>query len=89
VVQAGAIGVLLVGLEVFLAYLRSYKAVTIPIKGRHMLITGGSSGIGLKIAKLAAAEGARISLVARDPRKLADAKRLVTEYCVTQQREDD
>jgi len=76
------IGGLAVALVSLVAYLRApFKAVTIPIRGRHMLITGGSSGIGLEIAKLAAAEGARVSLVARDPRKLADAAKSVTDYC--------
>lgn len=39
-----------------------------------MLITGGSSGIGLALAREAAAAGARVSLVARDPAKLAAAR---------------
>ena len=38
-----------------------------------MLITGGSSGIGLALAQRAVAAGARVSLVARDPAKLAAA----------------
>ena len=42
--------------------------------GQHVLITGGSSGIGLAIARRCAAEGARVSLVARDPGRLAAAK---------------
>lgn len=43
------------------------------MRDRHVLITGGSSGIGLALARLLAAEGARLSLVARDPQKLASA----------------
>ncbi|HEY1847561.1 MAG TPA: SDR family oxidoreductase [Opitutaceae bacterium] len=39
-----------------------------------MLITGGSSGIGLAIARQCAAEGAKVSLVARDAARLASAK---------------
>jgi 3-dehydrosphinganine reductase len=38
------------------------------------LVTGGSSGIGLAIARLLAGRGARIWLLARDPRKLAEAQ---------------
>jgi 3-dehydrosphinganine reductase len=41
------------------------------LSGAHVLITGGSSGIGLATARLAA--GARISLIARRPDVLADA----------------
>jgi 3-dehydrosphinganine reductase len=38
--------------------------------GRHVLITGGSSGIGLAIARDLAGRGARISVVSRDQAKL-------------------
>lgn len=43
-------------------------------RDQHVLITGGSSGIGLAVARQAAAAGARVSLVARDPAKLAAAR---------------
>jgi 3-dehydrosphinganine reductase len=36
-------------------------------------VTGGSSGIGLATATLLAGRGARVSLLARDPTRLADA----------------
>ncbi len=37
------------------------------------MVTGGSSGIGLATARLALARGARVSLVAREPDRLASA----------------
>jgi 3-dehydrosphinganine reductase len=40
----------------------------------HVLITGGSSGIGLATARRALARGARVSLVARDRERLAAAE---------------
>jgi 3-dehydrosphinganine reductase len=43
------------------------------LRDQHVLITGGSSGIGLALARQVAAAGARVSLVARDPKKLAAA----------------
>lgn len=43
-------------------------------RDQHALITGGSSGIGLALAGLLAARGARVSLVARDPSRLAAAR---------------
>jgi 3-dehydrosphinganine reductase len=43
------------------------------LRDQHLFITGGSSGIGLAIARQAAAAGARLSLVARDPDKLSAA----------------
>jgi 3-dehydrosphinganine reductase len=41
--------------------------------GAHVLITGGSSGIGLACARLAVGRGARVSLVARRPDVLDEA----------------
>ena len=43
------------------------------LRDQHVLITGGSSGIGLALAQRAAAAGAKLSLVARDPAKLESA----------------
>ena len=45
----------------------------VQLRDQHVLITGGSSGIGLALAQRAVAAGARVSLVARDPAKLAAA----------------
>ena len=41
--------------------------------GRLVLITGGSSGMGLALAQLLAAEGARVWLLARHKQKLEAA----------------
>jgi 3-dehydrosphinganine reductase len=41
---------------------------------QHVIITGGSSGIGKATALLLASEGAHISIIARDPAKLGAAK---------------
>jgi len=40
---------------------------------KHIVITGGSSGLGLELARRLAAEGARLTLLARDPTKLEAA----------------
>ncbi|KAF8015687.1 hypothetical protein BT93_H1262 [Corymbia citriodora subsp. variegata] len=53
------------------------RPVKIPLKNRHVFITGGSSGIGLALAHRAAAEGARVSILARSPDKLEEAKRAI------------
>ena len=45
--------------------------------GRHVLITGGSEGIGLEIAKQCAARGAVVTLVARTRSKLDAARATV------------
>ena len=44
------------------------------LRDQHVFITGGSSGIGLELGRQAAAAGARVSLIARDPAKLAAAR---------------
>lgn len=44
------------------------------VDGKHVLVTGGTSGIGLATAKKYAAAGAKVSIIARDPQRLADAK---------------
>lgn len=53
------------------------RPVRIPLKNRHVFITGGSSGIGLALAHRAAAEGARVSILARSQAKLAEAKQAI------------
>ncbi|XVE84837.1 hypothetical protein DITRI_Ditri17bG0044700 [Diplodiscus trichospermus] len=53
------------------------RPVRVPIKDRHVFITGGSSGIGLSIAKRAASEGARVSIMGRNLDKLKQAKQSI------------
>ncbi|KAJ4773888.1 NAD(P)-binding Rossmann-fold superfamily protein [Rhynchospora pubera] len=57
-----------------LSFLARPKSVRIPIKNRHVLITGGSSGIGLALAKAAAAQGAHVSILARNAKRLEEAR---------------
>jgi short-subunit dehydrogenase len=47
------------------------------LQGVHAVVTGGSSGIGLATAVRLAARGAEVSLIARDPGRLAAAARRV------------
>ncbi|CAA7395537.1 unnamed protein product [Spirodela intermedia] len=60
-----------------LSFLVRPRPVKIPVKGRHVFITGGSSGIGLALAKRAAREGARVSILARSLSKLEDARDMI------------
>ncbi|MDK1493270.1 SDR family oxidoreductase [Sinorhizobium sp. 7-81] len=47
----------------------------------HVIITGGSSGIGLELALIYASRGARLSLIARSPDLLEQARRkLISEH---------
>jgi NAD(P)-dependent dehydrogenase (short-subunit alcohol dehydrogenase family) len=44
------------------------------LAGRVVLITGGSRGLGLVLAREAAAQGARVAICARDPETLERAR---------------
>ncbi|XP_020223411.2 3-dehydrosphinganine reductase TSC10A [Cajanus cajan] len=66
-----------VALLALLFFLVRPRPVKIPIKNRHVFITGGSSGIGLALAHRAAAEGARVSILARSPGKLEEARNAI------------
>src|SRR5260221_4767567 len=44
------------------------------LKGKSVLVTGGSKGIGLACAKAFVAEGCRVHLAARDPQRLQKAQ---------------
>ncbi|MCO5561655.1 hypothetical protein L7F22_015276 [Adiantum nelumboides] len=64
---------------VVVAEARRRRFTHIPsLQGKHVLITGGSSGIGLCIAQRCAAEGAYVTLVARTFSKLEAARRHLT-----------
>src|SRR6187402_1366669 len=43
------------------------------LNGKRALVTGGSSGIGLSIARALAQEGADVAIASRNPEKLAQA----------------
>ena len=49
------------------------------LDGQRVLVTGGSSGIGLAAAELLAAEGARVALLARSEEGLEKARQRVEE----------
>ncbi|KAL6911331.1 hypothetical protein ACP4OV_000136 [Aristida adscensionis] len=57
-----------------LAFLARPRAARVPLAGRHVLVTGGSSGIGLAMATAAAREGARVSILARNAARLDAAR---------------
>ena len=50
----------------------------------HVIVTGGSSGIGLAVARLAVAEGHKVSIMARNPDRLNDALAVLGNEANTQ-----
>ncbi|KAH9325020.1 hypothetical protein KI387_005198, partial [Taxus chinensis] len=51
------------------------------LEGKHVLITGGSSGIGFAIAKEALSQGAFITILARSSSKLEKAAQNLAKHC--------
>ncbi|NNL03899.1 MAG: SDR family oxidoreductase [Xanthomonadales bacterium] len=49
------------------------------VEGKVVVVTGGSSGIGLATAMMMGQAGARVAVVARDPEKLADTVEMIRE----------
>lgn len=49
------------------------------LKGKHVLVTGGSKGIGLACARAFMAEGARVAIVSRSRENLEAAKKSLGE----------
>lgn len=56
-------------------YVRSLQAKDLSVEGRHIVITGGSDGLGLAFARLVASKGAHVSIIARNRSKIDDAIR--------------
>jgi len=78
-----------VGLYVLLALtvlflLRLYQFLRghispVALAARHVLVTGGSSGLGLAVAKECCLRGALVTIIARDREKLAAARREIED----------
>jgi NAD(P)-dependent dehydrogenase (short-subunit alcohol dehydrogenase family) len=53
--------------------------VDLELVGKRAVVTGGSRGIGLAVAKALSAEGAHVALVARDAAALEEARKAVQD----------
>jgi NADP-dependent 3-hydroxy acid dehydrogenase YdfG len=51
----------------------------VSLKGKRVVVTGGTTGIGRAIAVLLASEGARVFICGRDPDHLGDALKRIAE----------
>ncbi len=68
--------VLFAGALLFVAWIiaRFSRTARYPLHDKVVLITGGSRGLGLVLARHVCARGGKVALIARDPDKLARAK---------------
>lgn len=66
--------VLLVAIGAFLYVRTQNNGALQKLESRHVLITGGSKGIGYELAKLAVEKGANVTIVARNKDDLEKAK---------------
>ena len=57
-----------------LAIVRLIRTARYPLHDKVVLITGGSRGLGLVLARHVCARGGNVALIARDPDALARAK---------------
>ena len=71
---AGAVGLAL-GVQAAVRFSRR-----ISFRGKTVLITGGSRGLGLVLARKFAAEGASVAICARDEDELDDARRDIQQF---------
>ncbi|XP_020588760.1 3-dehydrosphinganine reductase TSC10A-like [Phalaenopsis equestris] len=71
------IPILPISLLFVLSFIVRPRPRRIPVKGRHVFISGGSSGIGLALALQVAAEGARVSILARSQKRLEEAREAI------------
>jgi NAD(P)-dependent dehydrogenase (short-subunit alcohol dehydrogenase family) len=57
--------------------------VDLGLKGKHVLVTGGSKGIGLACAQAFRSEGARVAIVSRSQANLDAAKKVLGDcFCI-------
>ncbi|XP_013191564.1 3-ketodihydrosphingosine reductase [Amyelois transitella] len=68
-----------------LYYSLEQKIVYKSLKNRHVVVTGGSSGIGKSAALEAAKLGASVTIIGRDVQKLKSAVSEITSHCLNTQ----
>ena len=53
------------------------------LRGKHVLITGGSKGIGKEVAKEFVKRGANVTILARNSQQLLEARNEISQLIVT------
>lgn len=77
---------LLIPLFIIAIILKFFKpGKKLSVKGKHVVVTGGSSGIGKSVAILAAQRGAHVTILARNIDKLTAAQQEIKKHCVSEE----
>ena len=77
------IGLCLIGIDFLLSWIwrnvffRWTKCLN--LTGKHVLITGGSKGIGKEVAKEFVKRGANVSILARNPQQLSETVKEISQ----------
>lgn len=75
---------LLIPIIIAVAFVKLLKpSQTVSLKGRHVVVTGGSSGIGKACAVFAAQKGAHVTIIARNIEKLAEAAEEIKNHVIS------
>jgi len=77
------IGICAAILFVLLTSFIIHRKIRVPflhLAGKHVVITGGSSGIGLEIAKECIRQGADVTIIARNVEKLIEATQEISRF---------
>ena len=61
---------------------RQIKSARYSFSDKHVVITGGSSGLGLELAKRISSQKAIVTIIARNSEQLKKAKGEIEEYCL-------
>jgi pyruvate/2-oxoglutarate dehydrogenase complex dihydrolipoamide dehydrogenase (E3) component len=79
------IGLSLIGLDFLISWIwrNVFFRRTKSLKGKHVLITGGSKGIGKEVAKEFVRRGANVSILARNPQQLSEACQEISQLINT------
>lgn len=67
-------------------YIVSKKVHSVQWNGAHVIVTGGSSGIGLCVAILAVRRGSNVTIIARDKKKLDEAQKHLQQFKIVEVR---
>lgn len=71
--------VTLISIVLLVIYITSDKVQRLDLKGKNIILTGGTDGLGLELSKQLTIHGANVVMIGRSPSKMASALEAVKE----------